>query len=43
MHVKVKGVQSEGTSANKPLDSTFFGYQDSLLPQAIPELMVCSF
>lgn len=43
MHVKVKGVQSEGNSANKALDFTFFAHQDSLLPQAIPEVMVCSF
>lgn len=43
MHVKLKGVQSEGNSANKALDSTLFVYPDSLLSQAIPELMVCSF
>lgn len=43
MHVKVKGAKFEGNSASKALDSAFFGYQDSLVPQAIPEVMVCSF
>lgn len=43
MHVKVKGVQSGGNSANKLLDSTFLGVRIACYPKAIPGLMVHSF